>query len=408
MKNKTSLVSVFIAASSFSTAEIVVNDFLSFEGFIDMSYSHYDADVDASVDGIGSVFDASESDNAFGIDQVEISWLFDFEPVTAQIDLEHDSEGDDDIVEQAFASYHFDFGGALTAGLYYSMLGFEASEPTGLYQYSLAYGFPNGALDFLSFSPVPLPPLPNVIDVAIDDVIGAVGATIFPLPGYSQGVKFTLEGDNTFFGASVQDGLYAYGDRFGGDSGVDGGGFGVEIAGAYYMDNGLSFFLGGAFEDGDGYSIAGLSTGDTEAWVLNTYATFEIGSWLFAAEVVYGENEWNDTFLPSLDIETESLSGLLMANFAYSEKASVTGRLSYVDYEIDGGVSGLGSGYIELDMFKYTVAHNYAFTDNLLLVAEVSYSDGDVDASIGDNVAAFGADADFDELLFAVELLFTF
>ena len=45
MKNKIALASAFLAASSFSTAEIVINEFLSFEGFVDMSYSHTDSSV---------------------------------------------------------------------------------------------------------------------------------------------------------------------------------------------------------------------------------------------------------------------------------------------------------------------------------------------------------------------------
>ena len=85
------------------------------------------------------------SENSFGIDQVEISWLFDFDAVTAQVDLEYE-EGDDGVeVEQAFVNYALGNGDVVTAGRYASMLGFEAFEPTGLYQYSTAYnasGFP--------------------------------------------------------------------------------------------------------------------------------------------------------------------------------------------------------------------------------------------------------------------------
>ena len=63
--------------------EIVVNEFLSFEGFVDSSYSHTNADEDAG---------GQESDNSFQVDQVEISWLFNFDAVTAQIDLEYEDE----------------------------------------------------------------------------------------------------------------------------------------------------------------------------------------------------------------------------------------------------------------------------------------------------------------------------
>ncbi|MFO8027578.1 MAG: outer membrane beta-barrel protein, partial [Opitutales bacterium] len=179
MKNKIALAAAFMAATSYSTAEIVINDFLSFEGFVDSSYSHTDVEIG----------DEEMNENSFNVDQVEISWLFDFDPVTAQVDFTHlgsDSNranrseldnGDIDVsntgVEQAFATYHMDNGSAITAGLYASMLGFEAFEPTGLYQYSFAY------------------------DMMIGDT------TL--LPGYAQGVKYTYEGDSSFFGISLQD-----------------------------------------------------------------------------------------------------------------------------------------------------------------------------------------------------------
>ena len=74
MKNKITLASAFLAAASLATAEIVINDFLSFEGFVDMSYSHEDSDR------LGS-------DNSYGLDQVEINWLFDFDQVSGVVDF---------------------------------------------------------------------------------------------------------------------------------------------------------------------------------------------------------------------------------------------------------------------------------------------------------------------------------
>jgi hypothetical protein len=352
MKNKIAIASAFIAASSFSTAEIVVNDFLSFEGFVDMSYTYLDGEVEG----------VSESENSFAIDQVEISWLFDFDVVTGQIDLEYEEAGDSLEVEQAFATYHFDNGGAITAGRYASMLGFEAFEPTGLYQYSVAYDA-------------------QVVDTAT--LPGGIGDVTI-IPDYAQGVKYTYETGNTFFGISIQDEIFnTDGNGLGGD---DGGSFGVEAAFSIIMDNGLSWFLGGAYEDSD--------EAEGDSYLLNTYVTFETGAWLFAAEVNYGESESNAFALGSLiggTEEEEVLQALLMANFAYSDVASVTGRISYVDHELgDDEVSG----------YKFTLAHGYAFTDNLFLVNEISYADGDAEVS--------GGDYDGDSLLIATELIFSF
>ena len=353
MKNKIAIASAFLAASSFSMGEIVINDFLSFEGFVDMSYSHYDAEASDVMSDV--------SDNSFQIDQVEIDWLFDFDPVTAQIDLQYENaaNGDDDEteVEQAFVTYHMDGdfeGVAITAGRYASMLGFEAFEPTGLYQYSTAYA---------------------------SNFAGDVSS----LPGYAQGVKATYETDNAFFGLSVQDEAFdADGGRLGGPKnwGTDGdSSYAVEVASAYEFGDGFTVFLGGVYEDAD--------LGDT--WLVNTYATYETGAWLFAAELNVGNSESGAWASPaSEDQDVDSLSGLLMANFAYSDVASVTGRLSYLEYD-DGIVDQT------LEFFKYTLAHNYAFTDNLLLVTEVNYIDGDLDDG-----------GDYEELVGAVELLFSF
>jgi len=409
MKNKIAIASAFLAASSFSMGEIVINEFLSFEGFVDSSYTNYQGELD--VDGTPTV---DESDNTFGVNQVEISWLFDFDPITAQIDLEYEEAGDDFNVEQAFVTYHLDNGSAITAGRYASMLGFEAFEPTGLYQYSTAYGLPAYASDALGAL--------GGFGFSSNDAVAILENAIFPVGArYAQGVKYTYEDDNAFFGASIQDGSVNYDNRLGGDSDFDGtaaddGGYGAEIAFAYDFGNGVTYFLGGSYEEGDGVSgsvtapaqITSFDTGDTESYVINTYLTYETGAWLFAAEVNYGESEFDagsgNGSVPSTsfglpaDIEIESLTALLMANFAYSDQASVTGRVSYLDLDAD-----LGLINADAQAFKYTVAHNYAFTDNLLLVTELSYTDGDFDSN-----AAGGVDGDFEEVLAAVELIFTF
>ena len=344
MKNKIAIASAFLAAASFSTAEIVVNEFLSFEGFVDSSYSHTNSDEDAG---------GQESNNSFQVDQVEISWMFNFDVVTAQIDLEYEDGGEggdiyDDEVEQAFVNYALGNGDVITAGRYASMLGFEAFEPTGLYQYSTAY--------------------------TINDVSG--NSTVTPgfqeISEYVQGVKFTRTSDTTFFGISLQDQSFGNDQgRLGGDRDGDSS-YAVEVAGSIDLGNGFNLFAGVALEDAD--------SGDNE--LFNFYATYETGAWLFAAELNVGENEQ----LGALD-DVDYSSGLLMANYAYSDVASVTGRISMVEIE---------TGADDYDFKKYTVAHNYALADNLLLIAEISMGELEDD---GD---------DYDITEFAVELLFTF
>jgi len=335
MKNKIAIASAFVAASSFSMGEIVVNDFLSFEGFVDSSYSTSQSDIEGD----------KESDNSFGVDQVEISWLFNFDAVTAQIDLEYEDgdEDNEDGVEQAFVNLALGNGDVITAGRYASMLGFEAYEPTGLYQYSTAY-----TLD---------------------------GEVVSAASQYVQGVKYTRTTDTTFFGISLQDQAFGNdGDRLGGDSdlGQDSS-FAVEVAGSIDLGNGFTVFAGGAFEDAE--------SGDNQ--LINVYVTYETGAWLFAAELNLEENE------SFFGVDADSTSALLMANYAYSDVASVTARISMVDLEVND---------LELVEFtKYTVAHNHALSDNLLLVTEVSFDDGELSGEF-----------DGDNLTFAAELLFSF
>jgi len=353
MKNKIAIASAFLAATSFSMGEIVVNEFLSFEGFVDSSYSHTNSDQDAG---------GQESDNSFQVDQVEISWMFDFDVVTAQIDLEYEdgstalgggSDGDTE-VEQAFVNYALGNGDVITAGRYASMLGFEAFEPTGLYQYSTAY---------------------TINDVSGVSELSLAGTGYDPISEYAQGVKFTRTSDTTFFGISLQDQSFGNnGDRLGGDRNNNDSSYAVEVAYSIDLGNGFNLFAGAAFEDAD--------SGDNE--LFNFYATYETGAWLFAAELNIGENE---SEIGAAD-DTDLTSGLVMANYAYSDVASVTARISMVEIEQDT---------LDYDFIKYTVAHNYALADNLLLVTEIS---------VGDLEDTAGNDYDVTEL--AVELLFSF
>jgi hypothetical protein len=336
MKNKIAIASAFVAASSFSMGEIVVNDFLSFEGFVDSSYSHTDSDVNGN-------------ENSFAVDQVEISWLFDFDAVTAQVDLQYEGDSnegtnqDGELVEQAFVNYALANGDVATAGRYASMLGFEAFEPTGLYQYSTAY-------------------------------------VASGLPGYAQGVKYTRESDASFFGLSIQDEAFDNGQ-----DNLSSSSFAIEAAYAQDLGNGLTVFLGGAYEDAD--------AGDS--YIVNAYATYETGAWLFAAEVNFGNSESgafntlnnNNAVVLGGGDDVDVMSGLVMANYAYSDDSSITARLSYEEVE---GTTGEG------DITKYTLAHNKALADNLALITEVSFGDADI----------AGADEEVTEL--AVELLFTF
>ena len=336
MKKTIAITSALAAASSLATAEIKINEFLSFAGFVDASYSHTDAE--ASLGGVTS----KESDNSFGIDQVEIDWMFNFGKVTAQVDLEYEEAGGNTNVEQAFVSYDLGNGSAITAGRYESMLGLEAKEPTGLYQFSTAY-------DGLSF-----------------------------LPQYGQGVKYTGQSGDLSYGLSVQDESFDNGGgRLGGSNNVfaaPDGSYSVEAAVALTSGN-FTYSLGGAYEDAD-------DLGDNS--IINAHVTYVSGAWTLGAEYNVADIETSNN--------AEVDSWLAMANYAYSDCCSVTARISSVELE--------DASTIDSEFLKYTLAHNYAVTDNLAIITEVSYVDGEVSGA--------GVTADSEALQGAVEVLFTF
>ena len=342
MKKTIAITSALAAVSSLATAEIKINDFLSFEGFVDMSYTHADRDFNPG----------SASDNSFRIDQVEIDWLFNFDNVTARVDLEYeDPNGTESgtAVEQAFVNYDLGSGASLTVGRYETMLGLEAKEPTGLYQYSTAYS----------------------------SVIGAIDG---PFNEYAQGVKYSVQSDDLSYAISIQDEAFGTAaNKFGGQSA--GGSYAIEAA-ASLTSGAITYFLGGAWEDGD-------QAGDT--WLANAHVTYQDGPLTLGAEGFLGNSsEGNVTFGSTgggNDIDVQG--GLIMANYAYSDCCSVTGRIGYVDYENSAGG--------QEDQLKYTLAHNYAVTDNLAVITEVSLSEYETSGG-----------ADEDELLGAVEVLFTF
>lgn len=317
MKNKLAIASVFIAASSFSMGEIVINDSLSFQGYVDSSYRYTEfTDGDSS----GSFTEG------FQIDKVEISWLFDFEAVTAQVDFEYDGASSGITAQQAFVNYALSGGGVVTVGRCATMLGFEAKKPTGLYQYSTAYNFPLGDFNFNS--------------------------------RYGDGVKYTVASDTTFFGISVQNQIVGeLVDEL------------VEVVAYIDLGGGFAIFVGGNFSE--------INQVSQEHY--NAYVTYENGAWLFAAEL--------NAIVKDLAGDNYLHCGLLMANYEYSDVASVTARFSALDL-----VSDSGESYLEVT--KYTLAHNYAFSDNLLLVTEVSHVDF--------------SNLELGITQFAVELLFSF
>ena len=355
MKSKIAIASAFSVVSCISFAEIALTESLSVEGFADMSYSRTEDDS-ATPD---------QSENSHSLDQVEVTFLLDFDGVDARIDLQWE-DGTGYSVDQAFTSYSPSNGILITAGRYDSMLGFEASEPTGLFQYSGAY-----SSDRETF-------IDN--DVTYSDII---------TPETNNGLKVSYETDTDFLAISLQDGAFFGDGRLSSDTSADLvsqltgsldpelSGYAVEAAYAKDLGNGFNALIGAVFETTEVRNAANDVGIDSTA--INGFITYETGAWLFVGE--YNMTTHDISTVGELEID----SFLVMANCSFSYQASITGRVSYVDADDI------------LEATKFTLAHNYAFTNNLMLVAEISAIDYE-----------FEGGADGETLEGALELLFTF
>ena len=114
-----------------AAAEIKLNDNLSVSGFLDMS----------TVTTIGD-----ETETSLSFDQFEMDFHLNYGSVTGQVDIDSTDPDQGIKLEQGFVTYTAPKdmlpGVSITAGRFLSSLGFEAAEPTGLYQYSFSEGIP--------------------------------------------------------------------------------------------------------------------------------------------------------------------------------------------------------------------------------------------------------------------------
>lgn len=131
--NKMAMVAAMLslgAASSF--AEIKLTDNLSTTGFIDMSLNgHKDSSkTDASL--------------AAGLDQFEVDFMYKYGNISARADLNAlpTTAGTSTTIEQAYITGTMG-ATAISAGRFLSSSGWEAAEPTGMYQWSYSRQFGN-------------------------------------------------------------------------------------------------------------------------------------------------------------------------------------------------------------------------------------------------------------------------
>lgn len=133
MKTKLKLLSLasMLAVSNMSAIEIgPTGSGVEMSGFIDLYYQ--------SKDSAGS--------DSSGVGQVEIMFDYASGPVSASVDIDFGgNNAAPDNLEEAIVTYDFGNGASVTVGKMLSYLGFEAYDPTNMYQYSYAYDGPDAS-----------------------------------------------------------------------------------------------------------------------------------------------------------------------------------------------------------------------------------------------------------------------
>ncbi|MEC8649904.1 MAG: hypothetical protein VXX82_03140 [Verrucomicrobiota bacterium] len=326
---------VLIAFNNHLYSEIVLSEALSVEGYLDVCAEYNDLNQSAPSSGHSSL-NADELSLSFIVKPGSI--------VSGQLDIAYDgTDGSQGMqLDQALAVIRLEHG-ELTIGQYASMLGFEAFDPTGLYQSTTAYN------------------------------LGFIG-DFSVLNQYAYGVKYSYMTAVNFFGISLQKGAadidanplhkpYENTDSM------------VEVATAQDWGAGLTSFLGGAYCKDDG--------GNRSSYSINAYITYENQAWVFAAELnrynskvgsQLGEHINQSVLVPFTAGKENVLQWLLMANYTYSDRASITARVSRSKHESD--LLNTDEG-IRADFIKFTAAHRQELTDNLTIISELSLIEAD-------------------------------
>ena len=332
------LLAAFIAVTGITFADTALTESLSVSGFVDMSYTDGD----------------NGKESTSGIDQVEVDFTFNNGgPVTGQLDIEYaNANGNLSLnVEEAYINYALAESGIVTVGRFETMLLQDASEPTGLYQYSNAYDFYGSNLN------------QELYDLG------------------DQGIKFSNGG---WAISLVDNGDGKIGDGNATSTATDGNGdYAYEVSYSGKLSDTVTGFIGGRFTEDD--------SNNSDSDILNLHLTYEEGPWVVGGEIV--TSDASITVAAEITGNNQSVSGdidlfSLFANYSYSEINSVTVRYS----DLDGDATD-GTNTIDIDANKLSLAHNSALSDDLALVLEYSMEESDHTT---------------DQDTFAVELLYAF
>ena len=305
---------VTVCLLSPSASAIKISDNFSVDGFLDMS-----AGVTIGEDEDGD----SELDAFAGYDQLELALKFSFDKLSGRADI----DGNDSIgLEQAYITYAFSDMVSINAGRFLSSIGFEAAEPTDMFQYSYSTGI--------------------------------------PYPGYQNGVSLSISpSDMIGLYASVVTGVW----DGGGDTDLNHPGFEAQVA--LMPIEGLTAKIGFAGDIMEEVHAEEEGDHDHHDEEEETYLKSEINAW-----VMYSMD--NITVAAEFDLlpnyyahDTTGIHFLAMANIGVTDEIGVTVRFSGAQDNLDDDDEELRT--------SFTISPSYAFNDNLGSLIELKQILGD-------------------------------
>lgn len=301
IKNKLLSLASLLAISNIHAIEIgPTGSGLELSGFVDL-YFQSQSDIETT-----------------DVSQVELNLDYASGPVSVSVDFDlYDSSDNGAVLEEAIITYDFGNGFSVTGGKMLSYLGFEAYDPTNMYQYSYAY-----------------------------DADGFL---------YDSTSAATIEATKGYLGA--QDVYDAYDDGVSLDFANDM--FSVGIFASVEQDGGYEYAF--AFTGIDNLTVKAIMA-DWDAYEKTTYwASYQMDKLLLAFEIAE-----KDTIGATAD---DIDAWLVMGNYAITDSLGLT--LRYSEQEV-----GLSN-----EFEKVTISPSYVFTDNLSGLIEYSSYDSKVAAN---------------------------
>lgn len=292
-----------------SHAEIKVTDNLAVSGFVDMSI-------------LGAVKDTGDATLGGSLDQYEMDFMYKFGFFSARADVNglpaDTSHRGSIFVEQAFVTAALTEGLSFSAGRFLSSSGFEAAEPTGLYQYStsktLKYGYYQNGVNIAYASP-----MFGIYAAAVTDLWDPSETELMNSPGFEGQVSLTpVEG--------------------------------VTLKATQLWQ----------IHDKD-------ATGDDGQGLSNIWAQYAKGAITAAAEFNLLEDWAIDASNPLAPTDASGMGWLAMLNYKVTDKLAATVRYSGLKYE-DGDPDT-----------EVTFSPSFAVSPNWLVLAEAKY---EIDAEI--------------------------